>query len=59
MGKMTGRHKMIGGEKFWRYRVGLTEAAAKSLGKELRKTGRYYVRVQMHEGKYAVYCRER
>ncbi len=56
---MAGRHKVIGGKRFWRYRVDLSHDEAIRLGKELRATGRYFVRIQRHEGKWAVYCLEK
>lgn len=57
--KSTGRHKIIDGKRFFRYRVGLTKREADSLGRSLKKEGRYFVRVLPHEGMWAVYCRDK
>ncbi len=59
MAKASGRHKVIGGKRFFRYRVGLSHDAAKKMAKDLRETGRYFVRIQRHEGDWAVYCRDK
>ncbi len=55
--KLSGRHMMIDGKKFFRYRVGLTKREADSMSEELQE--RYFVRVLPHKGKWAVYCREK
>ncbi len=55
--KGTGRHKIIDGKEFFRYRVGLTKREADSMSEDLQE--RYFVRVLPHKGKWAVYCREK
>ncbi|KKM25408.1 hypothetical protein LCGC14_1595210 [marine sediment metagenome] len=54
---MAGRHKVIDGKRFFRYRVGLTKREADSMSDDLQE--RYLVRVLPHKGKWAVYCREK
>ncbi len=56
---MAGRHKVIDGKEFFRYRVRLTKDEADSLGRKLKQEGRYFVRVLPHAGMWAVYCREK
>lgn len=54
---MAGRHKVIDGKRFFRYRVGLTKREADNMSDDLQE--RYLVRVLPHKGKWAVYCREK
>ncbi len=53
----SGRHKIIDGKEFFRYRVGLTKQEADSMAVDLKE--RYFVRVLPHKDKWAVYCREK
>ncbi len=55
---VTGRHKIIDGKRFFKFKIFPTKAAANRKAKELRDSGRYLVRVQADDGQWAIFCFE-
>ena len=55
----SGRHRIFNGKQYFKYRIIASKREAQKLVKELRESGRHFVRLVAEDNPWAVYCLEK